>query len=194
MENIWLEKNLVQLILSLVQFGFTQAKFQENQNVSTKAMWELSFCSLVRNHVGHIPSPSAVCSTFWTFHVLYFFFLAVGLSAQKSRGQCISPTSQVNPPVMFMSQQTASCLQSRTQPIMHMAAGYGSWHSPKMHNCFQAWAAWDQIMFILQMNCTRVCLKLDRDHLLKQTYRQRSGCFGPHPSSIRPSSTHRTKA
>ncbi len=47
--------------LSLFRFGVTQAKFQANQNVSTKAMLELSFRSSVGNNFDKISSPSTIC-------------------------------------------------------------------------------------------------------------------------------------
>ena len=43
------EELLLCCILPLGQFGFTQAKYQGNKNVSTKAVWKLSFRTLVRN-------------------------------------------------------------------------------------------------------------------------------------------------
>ncbi len=58
------------IFFPLVQFGFTKAKYHANQNVSIKAMWELS----LRNHVNQIPS-LYILNTSW-----FCVFLAVGLS------------------------------------------------------------------------------------------------------------------
>ncbi len=77
-------------ISPLVRLGFTQARCQVNQNLSTKAMWELSFCSLVRNHFGQIPSLLCLAKRFehFTFCLWFFWLLrcAVCVTAQPRTG------------------------------------------------------------------------------------------------------------
>ncbi len=89
------------------------------------------FRSLDRNHVGQISSP---LETFWSLHDLCFSSCwAVCSSAQKSRRHHISSLFEINPPFMFVSQQTAVCLQSHPQFITQHSR-YRSWFSPKLCN------------------------------------------------------------
>ncbi len=120
-----------QCIFPLVQFKFTQTKCQVTQNVSTNAMWKLSVCSLVRN-VGHIPSPSVICQTFWTLHDLYVFSSCWALcsSAQKSRWHRLCSRSTVDS-YLCHGKLLALCLQSHPQPIMHSRAVYRGWFNLK---------------------------------------------------------------
>ncbi len=72
-------------IFHLIQFGSTQTKFQANQNVAAKVMWELSVHSLVRN-----PISSSCPQTFE--HILIhkcFFLNCWALKGISSHNQCL---------------------------------------------------------------------------------------------------------
>ncbi len=134
---VWISEWVVTQLHFFLWFSFvSQAKYQVNQNVSTEVMWELSVCSLVRNHVSQVLSFShslnilnTGCQTVWS-----------------TLDSCLCH-----------NKLPTVCLQSRPQPVMHSTAGYRSWFSPKICSSSAAGAHQSGITFIWQMNCTKVC-------------------------------------